>query len=395
MTPTGGRRARFVSPPGLWHDASRELPLGCYRCPDFEVCGGLRTTTPIFDCTTLCSCTDPEICDMVCRKDMPRFVERAKEIRGWSLANVPRTERVPIGSLPTFVPLLFHGSRRSKPLHESVVALPLEGLVDATAGVLRLASRQDVARHFAIAADSEIVLSGVAQDKSIERWWKSPYRAKLIELLNTLRPLLVTSPNFSAFTDVPRWDNLHSMKRIALAFSEFAGAGVPTALHINGRTDRDYERWGAFVAERAEIEQISFEFGTGAGWPGRIDWHIEQLCKFARIVDRPVTLVARGGIHKLAELRAAFYHVVYVDTQAFSRTMHRQRAHVKDRGRLTWRLERTDRGDSLDGLLQTNIAMVRSRASAAVLSSQGNRLLDSSRQSTQHRDDKSRQRRLL
>ena len=47
-------------------------------------------------------------------------------------------------------------------------------------------------------------------------------------IMSTLRDLgiaLVSVPNFSLFLNVPRPDNLHSMKRIALGWAEFDGGG--------------------------------------------------------------------------------------------------------------------------------------------------------------------------
>jgi hypothetical protein len=41
---------------------------------------------------------------------------------------------------------------------------------------------------------------------------------------------------------VPRLDNLFNMKRIALVWSEIQREGMPCALHLNARTDRDFER---------------------------------------------------------------------------------------------------------------------------------------------------------
>jgi hypothetical protein len=54
---------------------------------------------------------------------------------------------------------------------------------------------------------------------------------------------MATTPNYSLFVDRPRWDDLHAMKRIAIVHGEFLEAGMPGALHVNGRTDRDFERW--------------------------------------------------------------------------------------------------------------------------------------------------------
>ena len=60
-----------------------------------------------------------------------------------------------------------------------------------------------------------------------------------------------------------------------------------------------------FVRERPEVEIVAFEFGTGAGAPSRIDWHVDRLCKIADAAGRPLTLVVRGGAQVLQRLQAA------------------------------------------------------------------------------------------
>lgn len=385
----GRARVQFVSPEGLYDDHLNQLPIGCAECPDLAICGGLRTTTPIFDCTTFCRCPDPTKCDTVCRADTTRFVQRVREVVGFSLSNLPVVDLAPIPDLPDVVPLLFHGSRRTESLREPAVALPLYDLIDMRGGTLRVRTRDELAARFRIDDRCSLILSGTDEDSVIERWWKTPHRAKILESLGSLGPALITSPNFSLFNDVPRWDDLHSIKRIGQAWTEFSAAGLPTALHIYGRTDRDYDRWAEFVASRSGLTCISFEFATGAGRPMRIDWHIERLARIAAAAGRPLTLVARGGIHKLDELRAIFHRVILIDTRAFSKTMHRQRAHQNARGLLRWRLALTEKGAPLDELLRWNIDAVRSRARTSVLPAVP--LVTT----TQHRDDESRQGRLL
>jgi hypothetical protein len=116
----------------------------------------------------------------------------------------------------------------------------------------------------------------------LERWWLfGSDRVEAIRALKKLNISLVTAPNYSLFTDQPRWDDLHSMKRIALVHQEFLNEGMPAALHVNARTERDWERWREFIVARPEITDLAFEFATGAGWAGRLDWHAEQLSHLA------------------------------------------------------------------------------------------------------------------
>ena len=160
-------------------------------------------------------------------------------------------------------------------------------------------------------------------------------------------------------TDVPRTDNLHAMKRILLAWTEMASAGLATALHINGRTEHDYLRWGDLIAERSEIEILAFEFASGCGWGERIDWHVTQLCGLADRVGRPLAIVIRGGGRKLEELRQHFAQVTLVETEAFARTIRRRWAYLTEAGRLKWAKFPTPPGAPIDELFAHNVSLVR------------------------------------
>ena len=162
-------------------------------------------------------------------------------------------------------------------------------------------------------------------------------------------------------TDVPRTDNLYAMKRILLAWTEMASAGIATALHVNGRTEHDYLRWSDLIAKRPEIEILAFEFATGCGRGERIDWHVNQLCGLADRVGRPLAIVVRGGGRKLEELRQNFAQVTLVETDAFARAIRRRRAYLylTEAGRLEWAEFPTPEGAPIDDLFAHNVILVR------------------------------------
>lgn len=97
-------------------------------------------------------------------------------------------------------------------------------------------------------------------------------------------------------------------------------------------------------------------FAVFAGYQGRIDWHVDRLCALADGVDRPLSLIVRGGIPALARLRSHFAHVVLIETEAFARTLKRRRAEINSTGRLRWIRVTTEKGAPLDDLLAHNIA---------------------------------------
>ena len=341
----------------LWHVPGPVLPpFGCQGCQQRDLCGGLQVETPIYNCLTFCRCVDPAKCDNVCPKSMRHFVARSQEVRGFELVNVPRTPELVMPGLSAAVPLIYHGFSRNVPLRAAAVALPLAEMITRTDGALRFQTRAQLFDHFRLDPDCQLILSGTDEDPAIERWWKLVDRETVIRGLHGLGVALITSPNYSLFADVPRQDNLYNMKRIALTWSEFQRDGLPAALHVNARTNRDWERWTDFVALRPEASVLAFEFGTGAGAKTRIDWHVEQLSQLAQRAARPLALIVRGGSAVLPALRTAFHAVTYIDTAPFVKTQQRQRAYI-DGTRLVWQSAPTARGASLDELLQANIVV--------------------------------------
>jgi hypothetical protein len=296
---------------------------------------------------------------MVCRFNPSLFVARMREVRGLSFDNAPRVPARGAPTIPLVLPFVDHRYGRSSTVDEHVVALSLYEVVNLTAGAVHVSSPEELAARFLIPKDATVILSGIDKDAPIERWWELKERPAILAALVKLGIALVTSPNYSVLTDVPRTDNLHAMKRILLAWTEMAAAGLVAALHVNGRTEHDYARWAELIAQRPEIEVLAFEFATGGGRGERINWHVDQLCMLADRIGRPLTLIIRGGGRKLHELRRHFAQVSLIETDAFVRTFRRRRAYFTDSGRLKWAKFPTPVGAPIDDLFAHNIAMVR------------------------------------
>lgn len=343
----------------LWHDESRNTPsLGCLHCREQALCGALRMKAAFFDCLQFC-CGKPESCDRVCRNH-PDYVDRVREIGGFAFDNVPRAHLLDAPDLPRLVPVIFHGNRRVSSVPFAVAALPLYRMFDRRSGVPRFADHASLCRAFGIAPGTVIVLTGTDRDPPLERWWGfgREVRRVVVRALKDAGVKLVTTPNYSLFLDRPRWDDLHAMKRIALVHEEFLSEGVPAALHVNGRTDKDFRRWGAYVAMRPEITHLAYEFTTGTGLVGQREQHAAWLAGVAETAGRPLHLVIRGGIEVLSILSAAFKRVTVLDTSIFMKTVMRRRAITTDDMRLSWRKAPTETGAPLDDLLADNLAAV-------------------------------------
>ena len=295
----------------------------------------------------------------VCRYKPDEFARRVREVDGFSFDNVPRSPVLAAPILPPLVPVLYHGCKRKLPFQAPAVCLPLYSVIERTNGETRYASATELASGFGITTSVPVMLTGTASDPPLERWWAlGSKRLERIRALRDLGVLLVTTPNYSLFVDQPRWDDLHSLKRIAIVHEEFLREGLPAALHINARTDRDWNRWRDYIAARAEVTHVAFEFATGAGRAPRTAWHLEKLVGLAATVGRPLHLIMRGGSKLLPVLTRAFADITLLDTSVFMKTASRQRAFLSAPGVVSWRSSRTKKTETVDSLLTENWQVV-------------------------------------
>ena len=347
----------------LWHEPHLPMDsIGCATCPDHEICGGLRTRAPLFDCLDLCRCEKPGRCDNVCRNN-PSYVDRVHEISGFSFDGIPTTIALSAPELPEIVPMLYHGSCRVRKTRLPALALSLYEMVDRNTGIPRFESKQHLTEAFHIEDGGIVILSGTDRDRPLESWWAfgEIKRRNIIRHLREIGVALATVPNYSLFTDAPRWTDLHAMKRIALVHHEFLAEGMPAALHVNGRTETDFKRLAKHLRDHPEINVLSYEFTTGAGCKGRREQHIAWLSSLARDVVRPLRMVLRGTGEIVPQLRASFDSVAVIDTTAFVKTINRQRAFLGGAAAINWRLDPTALGAPLDDLFDHNLRAVSER----------------------------------
>lgn len=335
-----------------WNTPDATMSLGCRDCPDLGLCGGQTIQTGGFDCLEHC-CNNPQNCRSVCPK-ATTFADRIREVGGLSLETAAAARlKPPVQS--GYVPLVFHDSARVGNLATRAVAMPLYRFFDQY-GDCRYGSRDDVSRGFKVDSGAELFLSGVAQDREVEKWWKLETSGR-IKAIGTLRRLgvgIVTTPNFSLIVDRPRWDDLHSMKRIVEVYHEFVSEGQPAALHVNGRAERDFERWADYIVTHPEVTHLAYEFTTGTRKAVRMRQHVLWLISMAEMAGRRLGLIIRGGIQVAGEL-ARHFDVTFIDTSAFEKAQHRFVALIDDGGHLRWEKRNTPVGRPIDDLLAGNI----------------------------------------
>lgn len=347
----------------LWalKDQSTGQPmLGCGSCLDRKSCGGLQVTpggAAAMDCMAMCQCENPEKCDVVCPAAPKRYVRRLNEVHGFDLTVIPIAKAHRLPKLPD-VAMLVEGNAVkdgvSRLLHH--VAVPLSMAIAEAGQLTRAKSRSELEKTFGLAPRDGWILTGVERDSYVERMWRIHSPRKVYAGLRKAGAIFATTPNFSTIADVPRHDNLHAMMRIAWTWHEMVEAGLPTGLHINGRTDHDFVRWAQFAKRQLNLRAVAFEFLTGAEPKEDGQRYVERLKLFVRASGRDdLLLVLRGGQQWLPELRHYFAHVLVIDSGAYFKTIHRQRTDIANDGRPQYRSHKTRSASEMRALFHHNV----------------------------------------
>lgn len=306
--------------------------MWCSGCDELGDCGGLRVKRALSNCLDYC-CGKPTACTSMCPRNPVLFADMRAEIGGdFDLSKTPRGPLLRTPNLPPAIPMIFHRGGREEiaSLNDlEIVCLPLFQLYRKRPGSSCDRSPEELRQRFGLNSEAIVVASGVGQDADVESWWALGRESRLRAIAGLLeqRVAFATTPNFSVAADEPRWNDLHAMKRAAIVHSEFLHAGLPTAFHINGRTDTDYRRLSEFVRDRDEITHVAVEMLTGAGAIERADWHCDHLARLRDSVSRALHVTFRGRLEHLSRIVAIFglESVAVVDSDAFMRTVKRRR----------------------------------------------------------------------
>jgi len=280
------------------------------------------------------------------------------EINGFDLGNIEKRPSLAFPDTPDLIPLMYRSLPLDRPVNIDLVAIPFSEIYRRIGKSAELYTRQEIEAKFRLGSNTKIILSGVENDRHVEQWWGSIGRNDIVRGLKKLGVIFATTPNFSLMADVPRHDNLHAMKRIALVWSQLHDAQVPTALHVNGRTDHDFFRLREFLQDHDEIEAISFEFTTGAANKERGQYFVDRLIWLSGEITRPLILILRGGLCWASVLSKYYARTVILESSAFVKTVKRKRAVLGTNGRLNWFGSLTPKGASLDDLLAHNLDVV-------------------------------------
>lgn len=352
-----------LADPTLWHQAGREVCLGCTTCPELRWCGGLSIQAPVFNCLDLC-CGSPKTCRRYVCPNQRRYSDFVNEVEGFELRPYRRgVARMLV--LPEYVPCILDAGNLGGPLSLPAVAISLYSVIDNRTGLAKFSSREEMLQRFKIHRDARVILTATGKDRRVESFWHARRPKRTAESIRRLRPALIATPNFSLHADTIRHDNLLSMARIAACFEEFAAVGLPVAVHVNSRTPHDFARWTEYLIASPGIYAVAYEFGSLGKSASRRTWHAQQLIALARNVGRPLTLLVRAGSAQLPELSRAFHRTIMLDTTAQMKAKMRLQADWA-RGKLTWKAAPTAGGEKIDALFLHNVRM-RRRVTKALL----------------------------
>jgi Domain of unknown function (DUF4417) len=331
--------------PPVSTNAAFEPALGCHDCFALQECGGLYRPGGI-DCLCYC-CNKPDTCTYLCPRNK-HFLRVWRDTDGIQIA-IKQLHQRPT-PLPTYIPLIQHGSKRTTPLKATMVALTTFDVTRRDKRLKDMVRDPDLLRqNFRLATTTPFILSSIAQDPELERYWRERHQRGLIEGIKLTNPTHVIAPNFSLFRDVPRFDNLANIKRSLLCAEEFSTAGLSVIPYVAGITAHDWQRWAAFLREQQEITMVCKEFQTGASTRTKGDWHVHRLEELQQEIGRALHIIAVGGRRYIPALRH-FAQFTIIDSNPFMRTMHRRILTTEG-----WQNAPTLPGAPLDDLLQCNI----------------------------------------
>lgn len=329
--------------------------LGCQGCSDLGICGGLhlRNESAMLTCMDHCQCNDSKTCDLVCPRRPEVFARRIHEVRGLDFENIPRKESgILLPPLPRVVPILEGRVSKRHPVALEYAAVPLTRALIGRGSKTRAKTAEELKLDHGVNPRRGWIATGIEDDRFVERTWGLAQPREVFKAMKAAGVIFATSPNYSLYLDAPRHDNLHAMKRIAWMWYAMNEAGIPTALHVNGRTDHDFERWASFIAARPEVTSIAFEFLTGAKQDIDAERYMARLTALRASVGRPLLLAVRGAAEHAHRLEQVFEQVVWLDASPYFRAVHRQEPIFGDDGVLRYCARRARREEPIGALFK-------------------------------------------
>jgi hypothetical protein len=281
--------------------------------------------------------------------------------------------------LPHYAPQINHGSSRTAHLNERWVTVPLYEVASRDSRRrydVRFDSPEAFRAALRLSPKTHIILTSVTPDCHIEDFWEEHQVKDLTGKLSKLGISAMTVPNYSFMLDVPRSNSLYNLSRMFRMSERISAAGIPTILHLNASTKRDWERWRDILREQSHTTCVSLEFQTGPSTRSIGDRYFSGLVALRDSLGRDIHPLVLAGAGRMKQLQECFpNHFTVVDATPFVKTMQRQM--LKTNGSFwKWKPVRSGLGESLHHRLATNIRLHRRRLMQRIaLDDDGNPLL--------------------
>lgn len=324
---------------------------GCRHCTFLPECGGLDGNLDFFGCHR----ATPEVCranKWTCPECSPgEYLRRKMAVE--SRAKGTARPLGPSVRLPRYVPNLQHRYGWSGRLPSEVVAIPTHEVVGGRGrrfGPL-FASAKELRRKFHLAPDTQVLLVSVSEDPFLERYWRWAKESRTAGRLAALGIAGITIPNFSFFSDAPRFHHLYNRGRLEACLNELAEAEVSVVPHIHALTLGDVAYWRAWLRDHAEIRHVCREFQTGND-----EAAIDELALLQDQLNRDLHPIIVGGARFAERLRSHFRHYTLVDSTPFMKAVKGRVRIVERSGELRTEPYRTRSAHELGWLIRENVA---------------------------------------
>ena len=327
-------------------------PRGCSICSFLPTCGGLEQQT-FYGCFYGCGSCGLEAgrCDYTCPRK-PDFWRDWAEVGGIFPEQRRKIPSTPL-KLPRYIPMIRHGSMRSRPLVADYVALNTFEVLDSRCRS-RFSSATALRRHFMLASETPTLLISVKQDPKVESFWQHRSSTKLGDLAG-VGVAVVSTPNFSIFDDAPRLHSVRNLWRILRSAEDIADSGLIPLLHVNAVEREDWRWWAKILRDNPSVRFVVKEFQTGLMDTSRAAEAIDGLQRLQDDLGRPLHPIIVGGRRVVPAVSRRFPAFTLVDSAPFMATVKRHRI-VVEQGTARQVESPTCPEEQLDRLLRMNLS---------------------------------------
>ena len=335
------------------------MGAACTECRLLEQCGGLDRELGL-GCQIRCDSCDRDTCHFICDANPRLQIPSLSKVGGRPGLWKPWQEKLPSPEelfLPEYIPSIRHGYGRRRPF-ESPGGYVALSLYELSTGWHRPGRdlAQAIRKKLVLARSTNLIVSAIAKDHFLEKWWNRFPDPRLGEFLRGLDVSAVTVPNFSLFRDAPRIQTVFNITRMHRFADWLAGEGIPVIPHIHAETEFDWRRWAEMLRDQNHIRYIAAEFQTGFRKSGKADEFMANLLRLQQAVGRSLHIVAVGGAQYAGALASRFDGYSIIDSTPFMKTIHRRELDLSEPLDPRWVKRLTAAGEKLDDLFAYNVA---------------------------------------